>query len=131
VSGSVTPTDSTARITSNVQFQELPDGTVHGSLNFNDSKTGNFVLHGCTTNSVACRLTVTTFACTDQHAITVAGTYTPKGETEGDYLLTMSGTKGGIGSFTFTAGPYTYTLTHDGIVDVTCPPGAGAAAGQR
>jgi hypothetical protein len=121
VGGSVTPKDSTARLTSNVQFQELPNGTVHGILNFNDSKTGNFVLHGCTTASAACRLTVTTFACTDQHAITVAGTFTPKGETASNYLLTLSGVSDGIGTFTLTAGDYTYTLMHNGIVDVTCP----------
>ncbi len=121
VGGSVTPKDSTARLTSNVQFQELPDGTVHGILNFNDSKTGNFVLHGCTTASAACRLTVTTFACTDQHAITVAGTFTPQGETASNYQLTLSGVSDGIGTFTLTAGDYTYTLMHNGIVDVTCP----------
>jgi hypothetical protein len=144
VSGSVTPKDSTARVTSNVQFQELPNGTIHGILNFNDSKTGNFVLEGCTTTSAACRLTVTTFACTDQHAITVAGTYTPNGETTSNYLLTLSGVTDGMGTFTLTVaspiatfqgggphavanlvGDYTYTLAHKGIVDVTCSPVAG------
>jgi hypothetical protein len=122
VSGSITPPDSTARITSNAVFQELPDGRVHGILIFDDSKTGNFVLQGCTTDSAACRLTVKTFACTDQHAITVAGTYTPKGETERYYRLTLSGARGGIGTFTLSADDYTYTLTRNGIVDVTCPP---------
>ena len=131
VAGIVTPPDSTARVTSNVVFQEFLDGRVHGILNFNDSRTGNFVLQGCTTASTACRLTVTTFACTDQHAITVAGTYTPQGETAGDYRLTLSGVRGGIGTFTLSADDYTYTLTRYGIVDVTCPPGAGDVAGQR
>jgi hypothetical protein len=79
------------------------------------------VLQGCATQSAACRLTVTTFACTDQHAITVAGTYTPKEETAGNYLLTLSGIRGGIGTLTLTAGDSTYTLTRKGIVDVTCP----------
>jgi hypothetical protein len=121
VRGSVTPKDSTARVTSNINFRGLPDGTVEGVLNFNDSKTGDLVLQGCATHSAACRLTVTTFACTDEHAITVAGTYTPKGGTAADYLLTLSGVKDGIGTFTLTVGNYTYTVAHDGIVNVTCP----------
>jgi hypothetical protein len=120
-SGSITPPDSTARVTSNVQFKELPNGKIQGILNFNDSRTGDFVLKGCTTTSTACRLTVETFACTDQNSITVVGTYTPKGETTGSYRLALSGTRDEIGTFTLTAGDYTYTLTHEGIADVTCP----------
>jgi hypothetical protein len=121
VIASVTPKDSTARVTSTVQFQERPDGTVHGILNFNDSRTGDLALKGCVTDSTACLLTVTTFDCADEHAITVAGTYTPRGETAADYLLTLSGVRDGIGTFTLTVGDYTYTLTRHGIVDVTCP----------
>jgi len=121
VSGSVTPPDSTARVTSNVQFKELPDGKVHGILNFNDSRTGNFVLKGCTTSSNACLLTVTTFACTDEHTIEIRGTYNSKKEPAGNYQLKLNGVKDGIGTFSLTAGSYTYTLTHEGIVDVTCP----------
>jgi hypothetical protein len=67
-------------------------------------------------------LTVTTFACTDQHAITVAGTYKPPRGTAGEYQLSLSGVRDGIGTFTLTAGDYTYTLSHNGIVNVTCPP---------
>lgn len=121
VSGNITTQDSTARITSNVQFKELPSGKVQGILNFNDSRTGELVLNGCTTSSTACKLTVKTLACTDQNSITVAGTYTPQGESTGNYLLTLSGKKGGIGTFTLNTGDYTYSLTHEGIVDVTCP----------
>jgi hypothetical protein len=115
------------------RFQELPDGTgtVHGVLHFDDSKTGNFVLQGGTTTSPACHLTVKTFLCTAQHAITVAGTYTQKGKTAGDYLLTLSGAGKGIGTFTLTAGDQTYTLMHNGIVDVNCPPVVGVIAGQQ
>ncbi len=131
VMGSISPPDSTAQITSNVQFQELRDGRIHGVLHFDGSRTGNFVLQGCTTDSAACRLTVAMFACTDQHAITVAGTYTQKGETAGNYRLSLSGTRGGIGTFTLKAGDYAYSLTRDGIVDVTCPPVAGIVEGQR
>jgi hypothetical protein len=119
--GNVTPADSTARITSNVQFRERPDGTVHGILNFNDSRTGDLALKGCVTDSAACRLTVTTFACTDENSMTIGGTYTPRGETATDYRLTLSGVKDGIGTFTLNAGDYTYTLTRYGIVDVACP----------
>lgn len=122
VSGSVTPADSTARVTSNVQFRERPDGTIHGILNFNDSRTGDLALKGCVTDSAACPLTVTTFDCTDEHAITVEGTYMPTGETYAShYQLTLSGVKDGIGTFTLKVGDYTYTVTRKGIVDVTCP----------
>jgi hypothetical protein len=121
VTGSITPEDSTARVTSNFNFKEMRNGKVRGVLNFNDSRTGDFVLRGCTTESAACRLTVETFACTDQHAITVAGTYTRKGETAGEYMLTLSGVKDGIGTFTLIADDYSYNLMLDGIVDVTCP----------
>jgi hypothetical protein len=121
VTGNVTPADSTARVTSNVQFRERPDGTVHGILNFNDSRTGDLALKGCVTDSAACRLTVTKFACTDEHEITVEGKYTPKGGTATYYELNLSGVKDDIGTFTLTVGDYTYTLTRYGIVDVTCP----------
>jgi hypothetical protein len=131
VGGFVNPPDSPARVTSNVRFWERTDGKIDGILHFDDSRTGSFVLKGCGTASAACRLTVTTFACTDEHAIRVAGTYTPKGEAAGNYRLTLSGVKDGIGTFTLTAGNYTYTLTHNGIVDVTCPSAAGVVAGQR
>jgi hypothetical protein len=128
VTATVTPNDSTARITSNVQFRERRNGTVHGILNFNDSRTGEVALRGCTTDSTACRLTVTTLRCTDQHAMTVAGNYTPKGENEHYYELNLSGVKKEIGTFTLTLGlpdgDQTYTFTRKGIVDVTCPPDA-------
>lgn len=123
--GNITPSDSTARVTSNVRFQVLPDGTIHGILNFNDLRTGDFVLRGCNTDSAACRVTVTTFACTDQHSITVAGTYTQMGETEREFRLNLSGVRRGVGTFTLKAGAYTYTLAHIGIVDVTCPINVG------
>lgn len=121
VIGSITPKDSTARLMSNFNFKEMRNGKVRGVLNFNDSRTGDFVLRGCTTESAACRLTVDTFACTDQHAITVAGTYKRKGETAGEYMLTLSGVKDGIGTFTLTADDYSYNFMLDGIVNVTCP----------
>lgn len=125
VAANITPPASTARITSNVQFEALPDGTVDGVLNFNDSRTGDFVLRGCTTDSANCRVNVTTFVCTDQNTMTVVGTYTKKGEAERLYMLTLSGVRSAVGIFTLMTGDYTYTLTHRGIVDVTCPPTAG------
>ena len=120
--GWITPRDSTARVTSYVHFHERPDGKVYGILDFNNSRTGNVVLQGFVTEWAAWRLKVTTFACTDEHAITVAGTYTPKRGTSTPYQLTLSGVRDGIGTFTLTAGDYTYTLSHNGIVDVRCPP---------
>ena len=120
--GWITPRDSTARVTSYVHFHERPDGKVYGILDFNNSRTGNVVLQGFVTEWAAWRLKVTTFACTDEHAITVAGTYTPKRGTSTPYQLTLSAVRDGIGTFTLTAGDYTYTLSHNGIVDVRCPP---------
>jgi hypothetical protein len=60
----------------------------------------------------------------DQNTITVNGIYTPKGENDNYYELNLSGAKNEIGTFTLTVGNYTYTLTRQGIVDVTCPPDA-------
>ena len=96
-------------------------------MNFNDSRTGEVVLQGCTTDSTACRLTVTTFFCTDEHTITIKGHYTPKGEDEHYYALNLSGVKNETGTFTLILGlpgigDQTYTFTRKGIVDVTCPP---------
>lgn len=129
--GNITPPDSTARVTSNIQFETLPDGTVDGVLNFNDSRTGDFVLRGCTTESAACRVTVTTFACTDQHSIIVAGTYTKKGQDPTEFQLLLTGIRSGVGTFSLTTGDYTFMVTRNGIVDVTCPMNAGVVAAQR
>jgi hypothetical protein len=122
VAARIRPNDSTARVSSHVHFHERPDGKVYGTLDFNKSRTGNFEVEDCVTGWAPCRLTVTTFACTDQHAITVAGTYTPKRGSSTPYQLTLSGVRDGIGTFTLSAGDYTYTLSYTGIVDVTCPP---------
>jgi hypothetical protein len=142
--GGLTPADPTDGVESHFRFWERPNGTVQGILSFNDSGTGDLVLQGCVTDtnnwadstvlalgrvlqgsvtdSAGCRLTVTTFACTDQHAMTVAGTYTPKGGTATSYKLILSGVKDGIGTFTLSiGGDYVYTVMLDGIVDVTCP----------
>jgi hypothetical protein len=125
VTATVIPNDSTARITSNVQFRMRQNGTVHGILNFNDSRTGEIALRGCTTDSAACRLAVTSFSCTDENTITIKGHYTPKEEDEHYYELNLSGVKNEIGTFTLILGlpdgDQTYTFTRKGIVDVTCP----------
>jgi hypothetical protein len=118
----ITPKDSTARVSSAVNLHERRDGKVDGFLDFNNSRTGNFVLQGFVSEWAAWQLSVTTFACTDQHAITVIGAYTPKGGTSTDYQLSLSGVRDGIGTFTLTAGDYTYSLSRSGIVDVRCPP---------
>jgi hypothetical protein len=124
-SGGFTPADLTDGNTSHFQFRERPNGTIQGTLTFTNPSPDGIALKGCTTESAACRLTVATFACTDQHAMTVAGTYTPMGEAAGTYRLTLSGARDGIGTFTLAAGGSSFTLTQDGIVDVTCPPVRG------
>ncbi len=131
--GVFTPADLTGRVTGHVQFQERPDGRVHGILSFSDPRDGGITLQGCTTESAACQLTVTTFACTDQRTITVGGTYSLQGGTRSWYALTLSGVRNGQGTVSLRIGAYTYTLTQIGIVDVTCPAGAtlGVEAGRR
>ncbi len=130
-SGRLTPADLTDGVTTHFQFRERPNGTVQGILNFADPSPDGIKLQGCTTESAACKLTVTTFACTDEHAITIAGTYTSKGGTATDYLLDLSGVGDGVGNFTLNTGRgYSYTLTQDGIVAVICPPAEGVAAGH-
>ncbi len=121
-SGGFTPADLTEGVTSHFQFQERPGGTVRGILNFRDPRPDGIALRGCTTESAACALTVTTFNCTDAHSVTVGGTYTPPGGTATNYLLTLSGVPDGPGTFTLAAGDYSFTMTLDGIVNVTCPP---------
>ena len=122
VSGGFTPADFTAGVKGHFNFQVRTDGKVKGVLNFTDQRQESLVLHGCTTDSAACQLTVTTLDCTDQHAMKVEGAYTPKGGDKTYYKLNLSGVKKEIGTFTLTVGDYTYTLTRKGIVDVTCPP---------
>ena len=122
VSGGFTPADFTGGVKGHFDFRERTDGTVKGVLKFTDQRQEGFVLHGCTTDSAACQLTVTTLDCTDQHALTVEGTYTPKGGDVNYYELNLSGVRDGIGTFTLKSGEYDYTLTRKGIVDVTCPP---------
>jgi len=120
--GWIRPMDSTALVRSFFRFHERPDGKVYGILDFDNSRTGNFVLEGSTSEWDARQFSVTTFACTDEHAITVAGRYTPKGGTSTPYQLTLSGVRDRLGTFTLTAGSYTYSLSRNGIVDVRCPP---------
>ena len=122
MSGGFTPADFTAGVKGHFNFQVRTDGKVKGVLNFTDQRQESLVLHGCTTDSAACQLTVTTLDCTDQHAMKVEGAYTPKGGDKTYYKLNLSGVKKEIGTFTLTVGDYTYTLTRKGIVDVTCPP---------
>lgn len=132
--GGFTLADFTDGIMGHFQFRERPNGTIQGILNFTDSWPDGISLQGCTTESAACRLTVATFACTDQHTITVAGSYTQRGKPLADsYLLTLSGAAHGPGRFTLKAGGKSYTLTRDGITDVTCPAVAtlGVEAGRR
>ncbi len=120
-SGGFTPADLTGGITSHFQFQVRPNGSVKGILAFTDPSPGGIALQDCTTESTACRLTVTTFACSDTHAATVRGTYTPRHGTPTDYELTLSGDSQGPGTFSLTAGDYAHALSQHGIVDVTCP----------
>jgi hypothetical protein len=122
VSGGFTPADFTGGVKGHFDFRERTDGTVKGVLNFTDQQPDGLVLRGCTTDSVACRLTVTSFFCTDQHAITVAGSYTPRSGPQTSFRLNLIGVRDGIGTFTLKSGEYNYTLTRRGIVDVTCPP---------
>lgn len=122
MSGGFTPADFTAGVKGHFNFQVRTHGTVKGVLNFTDQRQEGLVLHGCATDSAACQLTMTTLDCTDQHALTVEGTYTPKGEDINYYELNLSGVRDGIGTFTLKSGEYDYTLTRKGIVDVTCPP---------
>jgi hypothetical protein len=130
-SGGFTPAALADGVTSRFIFQERQNGRVQGVLAFNDPSPDAITLNGCTTESAACRLTVTTFACSDTHAVTIAGNYTPQRGTPTAYKLTLSGVAREPGTFTLSAGAYQYTLTQDGIVDVTCPPVAGVVAGQR
>jgi hypothetical protein len=130
-SGGFTPADLAGGVTSRFQFQERKNGSIQGILAFSDPSPEGITLQGCTTESAACRLTVTTFACSDTHAVTLRGTYTPRGGIPNGYELTLSGVSRGPGTFTLTAGDYRYTLAQDGIVDVACPPAAGVVAGRR
>jgi hypothetical protein len=120
-SGGFTPADLTDGVTSHFQFQERPDRTVQAVLNFNDPRPDGIVLHGCTTESAACTLTVTMLSCTDTHSVTVGGTYTPRGGTSTYYRLIVSSASDGPGTFKLSAAGYTFTLTLDGIANVTCP----------
>lgn len=52
----------------------------------------------------------------------VAGTYTPRGGTATGYQLTLSGAANGPGTFSLMTGDYSFTVTLEGIVNVTCPP---------
>jgi len=123
-SGGFNPADLTEGVTSHFQFREWPNGTVQGILNFNDSRPDGIVLRGCTTESAACSLTVTTFACTGTQSMMIGGTYTPRGGATTWYRLTLSESPSGPGTFSLTAGDYAYTMTLNGIVNVTCPPTA-------
>lgn len=120
--GGFTPADLTDGVTSHFQFQERPDRTVQGVLNFKDPRPDGIELRGCTTESDACALRVTGFGCTDTHSVTVGGTYTPKGDTASSFRLTVSDDPGVPGTFKLTSGTYRFTLTLDGVANVTCPP---------
>jgi hypothetical protein len=122
VKATITPAHSAARITSNVEFWARPDGSVHGVLTFNDSRTGDLLLQGCTTRSAACEVNVKTFACTAEDEIRVIGTYTVKGDNERYFELRLDGARDRVGTFTLRAKEQIHTLTRYGIVDVTCPP---------
>jgi hypothetical protein len=122
--GGLTPADFTDGITTHFLFKERLNGTVQGIFNFTDAWPDGVSFQGCTTESTACRLTVTTFRCTDPHTMTVAGSYRrPQDAQALSYRLTVSGTRKGSGTFTLNAGGKTYTLTRDRIVDVICPSG--------
>jgi hypothetical protein len=124
VSGGLTPADSTDGITTHFQFKERLNGTVQGFFDFNDDWPDGLSLQGCTTESAACRLTVSTFNCIGPNTMIVAGSYKRREDTYTlGYQLTLSGTKDGSGTFTLLAGPKTYTFTQDRIVNVTCPSG--------
>lgn len=123
--GGFTPWDKTDGVMSYFTFSEQPNGRVNGFLNFADSAPDAVSLRGCTTGWGGCQLVVKTFACADQHSMTVAGTYKRWGQTEAStFRLTLSGVWNGPGTFTLTSGGYTYTLSHDRIVHVTCPANA-------
>jgi hypothetical protein len=53
--------------------------------------------------------------------VTVGGTYTPRGGTSTYYRLIVSSASDGPGTFKLSAAGYTFTLTLDGIANVTCP----------
>ena len=55
----------------------------------------------------------------------IGGKYTPLRDAATSYWLTLSGASNGPGTFSLTAGDYTFTLTLDGIANVPCPPIAG------
>jgi hypothetical protein len=124
-SGGFNPADLTEGVTSRFQFQERPNGTVQGVLNFNDPRPDGIVLRGCTAESAACALTVTGLICTDAHSMIVGGTYTPRGGATTRYSLTLNGVSNEPGTIKLSAGEYTFTLTLDGIANVTCPPKPG------
>jgi hypothetical protein len=121
--GGFAPAGSTDGVMSYFLFAELANGTVQGTLSFIDSSPDGIAFSGCTTGWGGCRLTVKTFACTDRHAMTVAGSYTQRGQTgAASFKLTLSGVWNGPGTYTLTSAGYTYTLFRDGLVHVTCPP---------
>lgn len=120
--GGFNPADLTGGVKSQFQFQERPNGAVHGILNFSDPRPDGIALRGCTTESAACALTVRTLACTDTQSMMVAGTFTPMGGAATNYQLMLSNASDGSGTFSLTAGGYTYTMTLRGIVNLTCPP---------
>ncbi|HET7215440.1 MAG TPA: hypothetical protein VFL79_17755 [Terriglobia bacterium] len=121
-SGGFNPADLTEGVKGLFQFQERPNGTVHGILNFSDPRPEGIALRGCTTESAACVLTVTTLACTDTQSMMVAGTVTPKGGASTNYQLTLSNASDGSGYFSLTAGGYTYSITLSGSITLACPP---------
>lgn len=124
--GGFTPATQPGGITSRFLFQELPDGKVASVLAFNDPSPGGISLKGCTTGSEACTLTVANFTCSDAHSVHITGTYTLGDETSKNFVLDLSGVAKEPGTFALKAGEYQYILTQADIVDVTCPPVAGA-----
>lgn len=124
-SGGFTPADLAGEITSRFLFQELPNGKVVSVLAFNDPSPGGISLNGCTTNSEACTLTVTSFNCSDAHSARITGTYARGDEPSKTFTLELSGVAKEPGTFALKAEGYLYNLTQADIVDVTCPAVAG------
>lgn len=120
--GSLTPADSTDGITAHFLFKERPNGTLQGILDIDDAAPGGLTLHGCTTESTACRLTVTTFLCTAPQTLTVAGSLKrPEDASATSFVLDAAGTQHGSGTFTLGIGRSTYSFMHDRMLNVTCP----------